>query len=687
MNNIFSEFAVKLVAPLVIANLCHYRTSFVHFASLTRPCGGSQLRKYRGYGGQLRHSGLDGARDAKVQGMFVESRFHELVRAGGVPLLILGLFVSLPATAPAAVLPPDKAPVAVWSAAGVPGGIPNRTNVYTTLSPGITASQLQTAINSCPSGKVVMLAAGTYNLSAISLGSPGPQGWTLRGAGMGKTILNITGGSACWTMGSYPPWNGSWSSSVSVDSGGTQGSTNITVSSAAAYVVGDLCVIDMANSGWIVGYGCGGSGGQVSNGDSAGKNRDGQRVQLHVAKIMAKSGNTLTFWPPLPYALDSARAPQISRASTFPGPRDAGIEDLTLNFNGTGASGIQWNGSFGCWMKNVEVKNWGTFGIWPRWSACFEMRGCYIHEPNTFDWSKGYGLQMDPCSGSLVVDNIFYKCQEEFLLQSGCAGNVIAYNFIAYSHNGYIGPNWLLQEMAINHTPFPTHNLFEGNYTGKIQADYYYGPSGNGVILRNRVTGNGPEINENRVTISIDAMQRNYSVIGNQLGEVTAPSSVTLAKPGVTISYAQPGTLAWGYDPGSSSFGYNSAYIYRLGYPFSGNNGTGSGTAVHDADVKNNTIRHGNWDAANKKVMWNSSIQDTNIPNSYFLGGKPGWFGDLAWPPYGPSAPTSTTNDIAKIPAGYRLLYNVNPPGITGGSGSGTIIPPSAPEGLRIISQ
>lgn len=648
---------------------------------------GSQAWQKPAYQGVPQLAGRIGAPAAKIGPMFVESCLRPLCRVGHALIVSLPLFTLVPVSSSGAILPPDKAPVSAWSVAGVPGGIPNRTNIYTTLSPGITAAQLQTAINNCPYGKVVLLTEGTYNISAVNLGYPGPQGWTLRGAGMGKTILNVGSSSACWIMGSYPPWYGSWTSAQGVSSGGTQGSTNITVASASSYNVGDLCVIDMENADWIVGYGAGGSGGQVSNGDSAGKNRDGQRVQLHIVKITAKNGNDLTFWPPLPYALNSARTPQISRTASFPGPRDAGIEDLTLNFSGTGASGIQWNGSFGCWMKNVEVKNWGTFGIWPRWSACFEMRGCYIHEPNSYDWGKGYGLQMDPCSGSLVVDNIFYKCQEEFLLQGGCAGNVIAYNFIAFSHNGYIGVDWLLQEMAINHTPFPTHNLFEGNYTGKIQADYYYGPSGNGVILRNRVTGNGPEITQNRMAISLDARQRNYSVIGNQLGEVTAPSSVTLAKAGVTIPYVQPGTLSWGYDPGSSSFGYTAPYIYRLGYPYSGNNGSGSGTAVHDAEVKNNTVRHGNWDAAGKTVRWDASIADTNIPNSYFLGGKPGWFGDLAWPPYGPSAPTSTTNDIAKIPAGYRLLYNVNPPGVTSGSGSPGTTMPVAPTGLRIISQ
>jgi len=445
------------------------------------------------------------------------------------------------------IIPAAHTPTGVWSVAGIPGGIPTRTVIYKTLNPGATAAEIQSAINSCPKGQVVKLNAGTYNIGTIALQDK--SDWVLRGAGMGQTTLNIGGGSANFYMGSYPPWGGSWVNTVSITGGGGQGGTTVTVSNGSGYSVGDLCVIDMENSGWIVGYGTGGTGGKVSNNDSAGKNRDGNRVQLHIVEITAKSGNDLTFWPPLPYPLDFGRSPQISEFG-IRGPRWSGIEDLTLNCSGSSSAGLLLGGTFACWLKNVEVKNWGTFGIWPRWSAAFEMRGCYVHEPNTFNWSRGYALQMDPCSGSLIVDNIFYKNQDTILLQGGCAGNVLAYNCLFRSYNGYIGTQWLLQSLAVNHTPFPCYNLFEGNYVGKLQADYYYGPSGYSTVLRNRITGNDPDVNQNRYAVSIDAQQRYYSVVGNQLGEMSAPSSVYLAKPDIALKYLQPGTISWGYDPG-----------------------------------------------------------------------------------------------------------------------------------------
>ncbi|HEY5752804.1 MAG TPA: hypothetical protein VIT21_06630, partial [Chthoniobacterales bacterium] len=97
-------------------------------------------------------------------------------------------------------------------------------------------------------------------------------------------------------------------------------------------------------------------------------------------------------------------------------------------------------------------------------------------------------------------------------------------------------------------------------------------------------------------------------------------------------------------------------------YPYIGNNSSDSGLAVHDTFVKTNTIRHGNWDAATNGVVWAANIIDRNLPDSLFLPAKPTFFGELAWPPYGPFAPRSVISDMARIPAGYRLLYGTNPP-------------------------
>ena len=69
------------------------------------------------------------------------------------------------------------------------GGIPNRTTVCATLSPsgGDDSAAIQAALDSCPSGQVVMLNAGTFTVNNYLLIH---SSITLRGSGAGKTILS-----------------------------------------------------------------------------------------------------------------------------------------------------------------------------------------------------------------------------------------------------------------------------------------------------------------------------------------------------------------------------------------------------------------------------------------------------------------------------------------------------------------
>src|SRR5438093_13752177 len=77
-----------------------------------------------------------------------------------------------------------------WTNAGISGGIPNRATNCATLSSSATSTQINSAIQNCPSGQVVFLNAGTYNLSGmIDFGRK--SNVTLRGAGPDKTILKM----------------------------------------------------------------------------------------------------------------------------------------------------------------------------------------------------------------------------------------------------------------------------------------------------------------------------------------------------------------------------------------------------------------------------------------------------------------------------------------------------------------
>ena len=126
-----------------------------------------------------------------------------------------------------------------WSVAGVPGGIPNRNTVCAALSPGASASTIQSAINNCPDNQVVYLSAGTYSLSTnIRINR---SNVTLRGAvdtaGWPTTILQFSSGASGWGLidisnAGYPANNWASNPSRNVLSGFAQGSTSMALDSA-----------------------------------------------------------------------------------------------------------------------------------------------------------------------------------------------------------------------------------------------------------------------------------------------------------------------------------------------------------------------------------------------------------------------------------------------------------------------
>ena len=54
------------------------------------------------------------------------------------------------------------------------------------------------------------------------------------------------------------------------------------------------------------------------------------------------------------------------------------------------------------------------------------------------------------------------------------------------------------------------------------------------------------------------------------------------------------------------------------------------------------------------------SLGGAALPPSLYLRAKPIWFGHLSWPPFDPGAPNL---DYKAIPAGYRFMRGVDPPG------------------------
>ena len=124
-------------------------------------------------------------------------------QAQGIPASTAPVTDGIPGTAAPAtpvtrMFPADR--VTTWHP-GVPGGVPARSKVCATLSAarygnGVVDAtvDIQAAIESCPTGQVVLLSAGTFTINSGNIIMI-DKGVTLRGAGAGQTTLQKTDGA------------------------------------------------------------------------------------------------------------------------------------------------------------------------------------------------------------------------------------------------------------------------------------------------------------------------------------------------------------------------------------------------------------------------------------------------------------------------------------------------------------
>lgn len=581
------------------------------------------------------------------------------------------------ASVPAVIVSTER--LANWQGhAGVPGGIPIRTKIFVNVATtsnvnykcfgnGIVdnLTAIQNAINDCPAGQVVYVPAGRYRVSGqvrIYFNS----NWSLRGDGPGKTIF-LGGGGSMFAIGQVP-WINEWPSATMITGGANAGSTSLTVASASNIRSDQMMFLEQDNDGIVVfGFGSGGNGTPTYNADD--RLHDNMAVFNHRVLVTDASANTVSFTPPLPFGLNPSLRPRAIGFGSKVTLQYVGLEDFTVH-GAIAGQGIWFQGMFGSWIKNVELTGWGTFGFKLDCVANISIVDCYIHEPASFNWSRGYPLQFDMANNCLVQNNIFYKYQDGIMVQGGSGANVIAYNLFFRAYNGYLGRENMLASLYGNHTPYPQFNLWEGNYGNGVQLDFYFGPSRTSTFLRNYLTGADPDITTSRVVLKLDSHQWSNNVVGNILGSSGISLPFHAALPRQTISWAQTTPVTWTYDSGLTKFSPEQATIFRLGYPFSGNNSyeaTGnppSGRELNylDLSVKSNTLIHGNWDAASKAIRWDADIDDHIIPDSYYLPSKPDWFGNLKWPPYD-SANAGSINlmGMTNIPAGFRFVFGVTP--------------------------
>lgn len=557
-----------------------------------------------------------------------------------------------------------------WSNAGVRGGIVNRTtncvtSACNTLAGGtVTAASINAAIASAPANTVVNIPAGTY-----TIGSPGilltVSNITLRGAGAASTILNFTASNGCGgeqgdICMSSP--NLYWQGSADIQPGGshahnwtggyTKVATSITVDSNTGLSVGTIIALDQANDSADTGHWStcdltsasppcsleGGSLGRVISGLT--------HAQLQFVQITGINGTTLTISPGL-YASNwsSGKSPGIFWTGALTG---TGIENLTINNNTSdGYAGITIQDADSCWVSGIKstyTLNSGSNGrnhIWIFLSSHITVQNSYFYGTRAAA-SLSYGTETTLSGDNLIVNNIYQHIANPRMIGES-DGDVYAYNF---GTDDYIGDYYVMAAMVNEHDAGNYFLLEEGNDGPGDYADLFHGNADAITYFRNHFTGydtsGGYTKNEATTPFKLNSFNRYYNIVGNVLGTS-----------GVTTTY-EAYAASSGLAPNGVS---DSGVVYSLG----DGNTESPVTIPTDVTVRNTLLRWGNYDVVNNTSRFVSSEvpsgltdgyanpvpANNNLPNSFFLSGKPSWWpSSTPWPPIGPDV---TGGDLANL--------------------------------------
>ncbi len=566
-------------------------------------------------------------------------------------------------------------------APGVRGGIPARPVVCATLQAAAlgngavdASGAIQAAIAACPSGQTVAFSAGTFLVNNYVLLN---KDITLRGAGPDATRLVKSNGARRFVAAAldnqpliivgparWPKHDPA--SSVALTADAVQGSTSISVTSAAGFAPGQFVLLDeddFNTASWQP------LPPRLASAPASIWASDRIVFQRHnpprpwgddpfpasltwfsrsgrplneIKEIVAVSGNVLTFSTPVHITYTRDKQAQVTRyMPEHTHVRNAGIEDLSLSGGGEGA--IRFEAAAYSWVKNVDNALWVGEGISINHSFRVEVRDSALRDGAwPLPGGGGYALSMAwGSSETLIENNTVLNVNKVLVVRSSGAGSVVGYN---YMDNGYIitQPDWVEVGLNASHMVGSHHVLFEGNASFNYDADNTHGNAIAMTVFRNHLVGQRRSltgmVNARGAGLMVGAWWHTF--IGNVLGAA--------------------GRMAgWIYeDPGDGSLGHTTSRwgsaptVWKLGYD------PGQWDQAPDPKVRATVVREGNFDFLTERVQWEGTPQ--TLPASLYLTEKPAFFGELRWPWVEPLG----DQKVSDLPALLRAatLRPVGPP-------------------------
>lgn len=399
-----------------------------------------------------------------------------------------------------------------WAAAGVPGGIPTRSTIYTTItSTGDTTdrtTEINTALADCPSDQVVLLGPGSFTtLGTIGVGSvssSGKSNITLRGSvnldgSPATTIDSRSSSSIAVAVGTGYTYNWPTAGADVTAATLTKGATSITVSSSADFSNGQLVLFQFDN--------------EADTPIFTPLAQTGVRAQI--AKIKDSGGKpdgtTIVLDAPGIHGDHTALTGGKVYTSQFKNV-GLGVENLVItgiNSGGVVQRGVYMETAYGCWVYNCKIEACGSYNISTFGCYRIEVRRCWLDKED--GGSSSGALFTEWTTLLLAIDNVLTGGPVGIFQQQKCSANVFAYNLLVNA-GSRISAN-------VNHGAWCEFTLLEGNLGAFYQNDGYWGGSGLTTVFRNWFMGIALDSPTEGYTVAINRYSRYENLVGNVFGK------------------------------------------------------------------------------------------------------------------------------------------------------------------------
>jgi hypothetical protein len=356
---------------------------------------------------------------------------------------------------------------------------------------------------------------------------------------------------------------------------------------------------------------------------------------------------TLTFDDPLTVAFRQSGGhaaqvygPLYPSNSVFNSPisflQYAGVENISLLRAPNG--GLEMEFCAYCWVKNTEVGDWYNGGISIEHSVRSELNTVYVHHCwDSVNSGGEYPIALDNASTEILITNSITNFGGKGMVaRAGGAGSVVSYNYIddtMYDAESGIGDYWVDMGINASHYSGPHHVLFEGNWGDNLDNDHTHGNSMYITFFRNQGAGLRMPFTDS----SLNKAVNDYGGIAYACGtngpsgcRPNGPGPFRAAGPqaynywfgfvGNVLGTAQQTTSAKGW---TYQGDYSTSRIWMIGW-----NDNQGGQDPHLTGATGSYIfRHGDYDYVNGSIVDWTSGYSHSLPNSFYLSGRPSFFG------------------------------------------------------------